>query len=200
MTAYEFVSIAVAVLGLIGGVIGFFRSLVAGRRSAEAAAKAADAQADATAALQKSAAAEERIARALETIAEHHGATPHVGASHADAPHTAPNTDESRSLAEALRALIPAPVVQWQVEPRLEAGSYRLRNTGTVVAIDVTVNGAGTATRTGTPTPAASRLLPGQALNIGPGLDERDIEVVWRDAASAQLQSAHLPLPPSTSA
>jgi hypothetical protein len=125
MTPYEIVSVVMASLGLIGGVIGSVRAQAASRRSAAAEAEAADAQSDSAAALKKSAEATERIADAIEIIAKRDG--------------VATRTASEPALGSALRALLPPHKVAWALQPRMEPGSYRLRNIGTITATAVTV-------------------------------------------------------------
>jgi len=175
MTAYELASTIVAVLGLIGGGIGFVRSLVAGRAAAEAAARAADAQADATVALQKSAAADQRIAAALEAIAAHQGA----------APHRTSTEHPIDDLAAELRALVPPADVRWQVEPRLEAGTIRLRNVGSLDATRVGVDGA---TIDASFKPIGASIAVGDAVVVRLSGSPESIEVTWHDAQSPDPQ------------
>ncbi|HWU47128.1 MAG TPA: hypothetical protein VN133_10275 [Humibacter sp.] len=197
MTPYEFASIVVAALGLLGGVIGFFRSIAAGRRSAEAEAKAADAQADAAAALRKSAAADERIARALEAIAEHEGGP---GArTMSTEPHHA-GADAGEDVRARLEALIPEQVVRWQVEVRPEPGGFRLRNLGTVSATAVTIESDPNGPAPGGSGPggqAGTTLLPGQALIFRASGQARVVHVRWSDRTSDAARLAAVPIPDS---
>jgi hypothetical protein len=188
MTPYEFASVVVAALGLVGGVVGFFRSIVAGRRAAEAEARAADAQADAAAALEKSAAADERIAAALEAIARFEGgrAGPHLAGEPSSRSES--SSASPAELAAELQALIPPPAVLWRLEPRAERGSYRLRNVGTVTATGVEVSGADVDLTAPVTVGPQSVLLVRAAPSI------RTVEVAWRDAQSAELRRAQVPL------
>lgn len=175
MSAYELASTIVAALGLVGGAIGFFRSRVAGRAASAAAAKAADAQADAAVALQKSAAADQRIAAALEAIAAHRGPT-----SKADSADGHPNGD----LAAELRALVPPAAVHWRIESRLEANTVRLRNTGTIDAMDVAVQGSAV---------GGARLIEsGGAIVLNISAADGALIVTWRDVTAPDPHSAEL--------
>lgn len=209
MTPYEFASILVAALGLLGGVIGFFRSIAAGRRSAEAEAEAADAQADAAAALRKSAAADERIARALEAIAQHEGAvgaraTPtephHAGGAAGAHVDTEAGTEAvtGEDVRARLEALIPEQVVRWQVEGRPEPGTFRLRNFGSVSATAVTVESdpnRAAPSGSGPDGQAGATLLPGQALIFRASGQTRVLRVRWSDKTSDAARLATVPIP-----
>lgn len=177
MTAYEITSVLLALLGLVGGVVGFIRAVAADRRSAAAAAESADARADAAAALEQSAAATERIAAAVEILA---GEASKRGTVLAD-----------RTPA-SLAALLEPGEVEWTLEHRVPANSFRLRNLGTVTARDVSILG-------GFPSTAASfaRIGPGAAVSfsVDPGRHSRAIEVSWRDDVTPTPSRLTLPLP-----
>jgi hypothetical protein len=177
MTVYETTSVLLALLGLLGGVVGFIRAVAADRRSAAAAADAADARGDAAAALKQSAAATERIAAAVEILA---GQGPSQGALMAD-----------RNPAR-LAALIGLGEVDWTLERRVPAHSYRLRNQGTIAARDVGILGGSTPEST-----SLALVEPGTAItfNVDPDRHSRAIEVSWREDEEATPTRRTLPLP-----
>lgn len=185
MTAYEITSVLLALLGLLGGVAGFIRAVAADRRSAAAAAESADARSDAAAALKQSAAATERIAAAVEILASRQAST--QGSLMAE-------SIPAEAISAELAALIEPREVQWTLEHRLPAHSYRLRNTGTIDARDVSLLG-------GTPSPDADLALlpPGTAIafSVDPEQHSRAVEVAWRADDSDTPTRQALPLPPS---
>lgn len=173
MTAFEMVSVIFGALGLLGGAVGFLRAVVADRRSSIAEAIAADAQADAASALAKSAEATERIAAAVEVIARRRGVP-------------AESLLAEASSAE-LNALLGKREVRWAVEARTVDDSYRLRNTGSLSARDVTIDGH----------LERSVLQPGSALTFRPasGRASGAIEVTWRDDSGASVLRSTVALP-----
>jgi hypothetical protein len=191
MTVYEIISVLLALLGLLGGVVGFIRAVAADRRSAAAAAESADARSDAAAALKQSAAATERIAAAVELLASRQAST--QGSVMAE--RASPELIQAELIQAELSALIGPREVQWTVEHRLPASSYRLRNIGSIAAHHVSLLG-------GTPDPDADLavLPPGTAIAFGvdPGQHSRAVEVTWRDDGSATPTRLALPLPPAS--
>ncbi|WP_022884131.1 hypothetical protein [Glaciibacter superstes] len=187
MTSYEILSVIIAGLGLAGGAVGFIRALAADRRSIEAEAAAGDARSDAAAALEKSASATERIAEAVEFMARRSG-------------DSRPDTLLAAALPAELQSLLEPDAVTWSLEERTVAGSYRLRNTGTIEARSVTVNGY----------PAGMQnllvahrehptLAPGATFvfNVSNRLTVtlKEVEIMWIDSTSAETRREVLRLP-----
>jgi hypothetical protein len=116
----ELAALIMSGLGLVGGVIGFFAALKARKTADESERVANDARADAAAALARSADSGDRIAEAVEKMA---------------ARGSQPDVDFVRLFEESLNAR-----VEWAIEERADAHSYRLRNTGSVRAEDVHIS------------------------------------------------------------
>ncbi|WP_416393255.1 MULTISPECIES: hypothetical protein [unclassified Curtobacterium] len=168
-----------AALGLAGGVIGFFVALAARKKADESESVANDARADAAAALSRSADSGERIAEAVEKMA---------------AVASEPDVDLVRVYEDALHAK-----VEWAIEERADAHSYRLRNAGNVSAEDVQISAV--------PSEHAALLVGGSLGNLDAGqagvfhtsprltLSLRRIAVSWFEADTRQQMSAELTLP-----
>ncbi|AZZ49788.1 hypothetical protein C5E02_11515 [Rathayibacter rathayi] len=109
-----------AIIGLVGGVIGFFVALSARKKADESERVANDARADAAAALARSADSGDRIAAAVEQMAT---------------SSSEPDVDFVRIFEDALNTK-----VEWAIEERADAHSYRLRNTGNVRAENVKIS------------------------------------------------------------
>lgn len=168
-----------SIVGLVGGVVGFFVARRAGKKAEKSEAIAVDARADAAAALSRSADSGDRIAAAVEQMA---------------ASTSEPNVDLVRVFEEALHAK-----VEWSIEQRADAHSYRLRNTGNVGAEDVQV--------TALPPEHAALLVRGDLGDLDAGqagvfltsprlsLSLHRISVSWIEADTRQPMSAEIALP-----
>ncbi|TWX34992.1 hypothetical protein ES689_14210 [Frigoribacterium sp. ACAM 257] len=166
-------------LGLAGGVVGFFFALGARKKADKSESVAKDARADAAAALSRSADSGERIAGAVEKMA---------------ALASEPDVDLVRVFEDALNAK-----VEWAIEERAGAHSYRLRNAGNVGAEDVQISAI--------PSQHAALLIGGSLGNLDAGqagvfhtsprlsLSLGTIAVSWIEADTRQQMSAELPLP-----
>lgn len=168
-----------AAVGLAGGVVGFFVAFGARKKADESESVANDARADAAAALWRSADSGERIAEAVEKMA---------------ALTSEPDVDLVRVYEDALNAK-----VEWAIEERVGAHSYRLRNAGNVDAEDVQISAI--------PSEHAALLVGGSLGNLDAGqagvfytsprlsLSLRRIAVSWIEADTRQQMSAELTLP-----
>lgn len=168
-----------AILGLVGGAVGFFVALGARRKADESERAANDARADAAAALSRSADSGERIAAAVEQMA---------------ALGSEPDVDFVRVFQKALNAS-----VEWTIEERAEAHSYRLRNSGNVAAEDVRI--------TAVPPERAALLVGGDLGDLDAGqagvfgtsprlsLSLHRVAVAWIEADTQQQMSTEIALP-----
>lgn len=168
-----------SILGLAGGAFGFFVARRAGKKANDSEAIAVDARADAAAALSRSADSGDRIAVAVEQMAAYT---------------SEPDIDLVRIFQEALNAK-----VEWSIEQRADAHSYRLRNTGNVGAEDVQV--------TAIPPEHAALLVRGDLGDLDAGeagvfstsprlsLSLHRISVNWIEADTRQPMSAEIALP-----
>lgn len=177
-------ALIVSILGLLGGAISFVVAQLARRKAAKAARiaqdalqKSADAQADAAAALARSADSGDRIAVAVE---------------HMVARSSEPDVDLRRVFEEAVNAR-----VEWAIEERTDAHSYRLRNTGNVRAEDVKISAV--------PPKHAALLHGGDLGDLDAGqvgvfvtaprvsLSLRQIAVSWGEGGTAMSTELNLP-------
>lgn len=181
----ELAALIISGLGLLGGAIGFVVAQLARSKAAEsertaqaALQKSADAQADAAASLARTADSSVDIVAALREIA---------------ARGSEPDVDFVRIIEESLNAK-----VEWAIEERADANSYRLRNTGNVGAEDVQI--------TAIPPEHAALLVGGDLGNLDAGqagafatsprlsLSLHRVLVSWIEVDTRQQRSAELNL------
>jgi hypothetical protein len=187
MTPFEMLTLTLSALGLVGGAGAFVIAQVASRKAAAsegtallALQKSADAQADAAASLSSSAGSQADMAAALREIA--------AGGPELDDNHFV------RIFEEALNAK-----VDWIIEERAGANSYRLRNVGNVAAEDVQISAI---------PPEHAGLLVGNSMgSLGAGeagvfatsprltLSLKQVRVSWIESDVRQQMSAVVNLP-----